>query len=446
MIEKFEGRMTFIEYVKALCPSVLSMIFLSFYTTIDGFFVARYAGSDQLAAINIVIPTTCLIYGFAVMLSTGGGAAIGKSLGRGDYKRASEIFSSLSLVLIIFSAVVTIIGIFFNREISLMLGSSYKLLPYVMPYGLVTFIATLPMCFKLYFEYLTRTCGHAHMGLYMSILGLVLNIIFDYVLVGVYDLETLGAGLGTMLSIFFSALLGLIFFLKSSPLEFVKPRLNTKLFFIAITGIGDMLTELSTGITTFLFNIIIMKYLGEDGIAAITIIMYIYYFFIAFYMGISVATSPIISYNYGKDNRKKMKEILTYSFICVIISQILIFLFSYFKGDIVIRLFARENPVFSLTSDALKTFSLLFIFVGINVLVSSYFTAIGKGVHSAIISALRSLILVCPFLIILPQFIGPLGIWLAMPLSEAVTLVLSLFMYGKWGSPIYAGSNKKLTR
>ena len=194
-----------------------------------------------------------------------------------------------------------------------------------------------------------------------------------------------------------------------------------------------MLTELSTGITTFLFNIIIMKYFGEDGVAAVTIIMYIYYFFISFYMGIAVATAPVVSYNYGAQNYEKIKETTRYSFITIAISSVLILAVSYIYGKDIIHLFVGDGNVFSLTWDGLKLVSLVFVFIGLNVFLSGYFTALGNGFISAVISLLRSLFLVVIFILVLPKLIGVSGVWLTMPLSEAVTIFMAIYLYRRYG-------------
>ncbi len=433
-MKSFETKMSYPEFLKYLMPSVLTMVFLSFYTTIDGYFVSKYAGSDALAGINIVIPITCVIFGTSVMLATGSGAIIGEKLGQKKDDEANAIFTYIAIILMILSIFFTIFGIIYLEPICIFLGSSERLLPHVLPYAFVIFLGSIPMSFKLFFEYLVRTDGKSSIGMIMSLTGLILNFIFDYFFVAVLDLKTLGAGIGTTLSILVSMLIGLIYFLKFSHLKFVKPIFDKDILIHSCTnGSSEMLTEMSTGITTFLFNVIIMKYYGEDGIAAVTIIMYIYYFFIAFYMGIAVATAPVVSYNLGARNYEKIKETTDYSFITIIVSSILITAISLLFGKQIIHLFVDDGRVFNLTWDALKLFSLVFLFIGYNVFISGYFTALGNGFLSALVSFLRSLILVVIFLIILPKVIDVSGIWLTMPLSEAVTIFIAFNLYRKYG-------------
>lgn len=434
MIKEFERKATYGQFLKNLVPSIITMIFLSFYTTIDGFFVSRYAGSDALAGINIAIPVTCIIFGVAVMLATGAGAMIGERMGQGKWDKVRSLFSFMCTVLLVFSIVFTVMGLIFLKPSASVLGASERLMPHVLPYLGVIFASTIPMAFKLFFEYLVRTDGSPKVALAMSSTGLVLNVVLDFMFVGLMDMGTLGAALGTAASITVSALIGLVYFLKFSRIRFVRPKIEWRALLHACTnGSSEMLTELSTGITTFLFNTIIFKYYGEDGIAAITIIMYIYYFFIAFYMGVSVATAPIISYNVGSGNMDKIKETLRYSFITIAVSSVLVFAASNLLGPSIIGLFAGEGHVFDLTWEGLQIFGILFLFIGINVYMSGYFTALGNGLISAVISLLRSLVLVVAFIFILPVFMGVYGVWAAMPAAELVTIVVSLGLFAGFG-------------
>lgn len=428
--------MSYGQYLKSLLPSVLTMIFLSFYTTIDGFFVSRYAGSDALAGINIVIPITCVTFGVAVMLATGAGAIIGEHLGRGEMEQANRIFSFMCLVLLAFSVAFTALGVAFLRPIAVLLGSSERLMPHVLPYALVVFLGTVPMAFKLFFEYLVRSDGNSKVGLAMSVAGLVLNVGLDYLFVGVFGLGTLGAAWGTTLSITASALIGLVYFLRFGNIRFARPKADAKVLLKSCTnGSSEMFTEFSTGITTLLFNLMVMKYFGEDGVAAVTIIMYIYYFFISFYMGIAVAVAPVVSYNVGAQNPDKIREMLRYSFRTIAVTAALILAASLLGGQAIIHLFVQSGNVFDITWQALRLFSPVFVFIGFNVFLSGYFTALGNGLTSAVISLLRSLVLVVVFIAVLPLLLEENGIWLTMPFSEAATVLVAVQLYRTQGRP-----------
>ena len=442
MEELFSKKQNYVQFIKYVTPSIATMIFLSFYTTIDGFFVSRFVNSNALASINIVIPLTCIVFGIAVMLATGSGALVGIKLGEKNEDDANGLFSFISLTLLGIGIVLTIVFLLFLKPILIMLGATDQLLPYAIPYGFVTVLMTIPMMFKLYFEYYARVDGSPKIALLMSSLGLVLNIVFNSIFMIVFDLGILGAALGTFVAISISGSIGLAYFLSNkSNLRFTKPGINIKeLFHSCYNGSSEMFTELSTGITTFLFNKSILVFYGEDGVAALSIIIYIYYFFIAGYFGVTVGVTPIISYNFGAKNLEKIKESLQHSFRTIGVSSVLIFLFSISCGKYIIGLFTQDTFVYNIASDGIKLFSFGFLIIGINVFMSGYFTSIGNGTISATISILRSLVFVCATIIILPYFIGVNGIWLAVPIAELLTVFFSVLFYLKKGRIIFKES------
>ena len=439
MEELFSKKQNYVQFIKYVTPSIATMIFLSFYTTIDGFFVSRFVNSNAIASINIVIPLTCIVFGIAVMLATGSGALVGIKLGEKNEDDANGLFSFISLTLLGIGIVLTLVFLLFLKPILIMLGATDQLLPYAIPYGFVTVLMTIPMMFKLYFEYYARVDGSPKIALLMSSLGLVLNIVFNSIFMIVFDLGILGAALGTFVAISISGSIGLAYFLSNkSNLRFTKPGINIKeLFHSCYNGSSEMFTELSTGITTFLFNKSILVFYGEDGVAALSIIIYIYYFFIAVYFGVTVGVTPIISYNFGAKNLEKIKESLQHSFRTIGVSSVLIFLFSISCGKYIIGLFTQDTFVYNIASDGIKLFSFGFLIIGINVFMSGYFTSIGNGTISATISILRSLVFVCATIIILPYFIGVNGIWLAVPIAELLTVFFSIFFYFRNGRNIF---------
>ena len=435
-MSRFDKTLNYKRYIKYLLPSILTMVIVSFYTTIDGFFVSHSSGGDlALAGINIAIPVLSLSYGFAVMFATGAGAIISKKMGEGKKKEVNSIFSFITLVLLGLGIFFTVIGVIFLKPICYLLGSSDLLYQYVKPYTFMMILGFIPISFKLYFDYLSRTDGNSKIALWMSFLGLILNVILDYTFVFVCDLGTLGAGLGTITSIGISALIGLIYFLFFSKIRFGKPKWDSKILFKAMSnGSSEMLTELSTGIVTLLLNLTIFKYYGEAGIAAITIIIYLYYFFIAFYTGMSAGAAPFVSYNLGAKKYDQIRKIIKYSFITINILTVVIFTTSYGFGDFIIRMFAESEEVFEITREGLNYFTILFLFAGFNCFLSSYFTAVGDGFHSAVISILRTLIFVVIFIFALQPILHEIGVWLCIPCSELATLFFSFYFFKKYGS------------
>ncbi|MEG1311017.1 MAG: MATE family efflux transporter [Romboutsia sp.] len=431
MEDLFTKKQTYPQFLKYMFPSIATMIFLSFYTTIDGFFVSRYVNADALASINIIIPITCMFFGISIMLATGSGALVSIKLGEKDEHGANKLFSFITIALLILGMIVTIVGVVFLEEILKFLGATDKLMPYVKPYGLVTILMTIPMMLKLYFEYYARVDGNPKVALVMSTLGLVLNVVFDYILIGIFDMGILGAGLGTFLSITISAIIGFVYFLSSkSNLKFVKTNIDiNSLFNSCYNGSSEMFTELSTGITTFLFNKSLLIIAGENGVAAMSIITYMYYFFIAVYFGVTVGIAPIISYNFGARNKEKIDESLRHGFITIAWTSIVIFLISILGGKYIIGLFTTDIEVYNIASNGINLFSYGFLMIGLNVFISGYFTSIGNGKVSAIISVLRSLVFVTIAVAVLPKFIGINGIWISIPIAELLTTVFSVYFY-----------------
>lgn len=431
-IQKRDG-LSYGKYLVSTIPSILSMVFLSFYTTIDGFFVSYAVGADALAAINIALPITSIIFGLAVMLATGAGAIIGERLGAGEMKEARSLFSFVSAILLATTAVLTVLGLIFLKPLAKVLGSTERLDPYVIPYLAIIIIGTIPMAFKLFFEYMVRTDDHPKIALVTSTLGLIFNVLFDWLFVVVLDMGTAGAGLGTLMSILVGTIIGLVHFIGGNNIRYSKFSCEWKDFAKSCSnGSSEMLSELSVGITTFLFNIIILSYYGEEGVAAVTIITYVYYFFIAFYMGLGVASAPKVSFSLGEKNFARIRTILKYALITLLTFSAVIWAFAFFSAPITTSLFLHEGDP-SLTIYGLKASSFVFIFAGFNIFLSAYFTAIGDGFASALISTLRSLILVVPLVILLPKLFGADAIWLTLPLADALTIFVSVYLFNKRG-------------
>ncbi|WP_324825393.1 MATE family efflux transporter [Sinanaerobacter sp. ZZT-01] len=427
----FNERQSYPQFLRFLFPSIISMITLSFYTTVDGFFVSRFVGANALAAINIIVPLTCVFYGIALMLASGAGALIAIKLGEQKKKEADSLFSFTLLALFAIGLILTFFCLFFLNPILKLLGSTDILMPYTRIYGFLTALMTIPMMFKLFLEHFARIDGNPSLAFFMSTSGLFFNIVFDYLFIAPMDLGILGAALGTFLSILLSEAIGIVYFLsKRSNLRLTKP-LADGIFFVrsCINGSSQMLIELSTGIITFLFNISILKYQGEIGIAAVSILMFIYYFLVAIYMGVSVGASPIISYSYGAKNDWRTRLVLRHSYISLAWMSIVIFLLSLTGREFMIKIFTEDTAVIQVAKNGMFLFSWCFLFTGINIFISTLFTSIGNGRIAGILSLFRCLIFASAAIIMLPKMIGEAGIWIAVPVAEFLTLFLSAYYY-----------------
>ena len=424
-------RMSYPYFLSYILPSILSAAAISFFTTIDGFFVSRYVGPDPLAAINIVIPYCCLVYAISLMLASGAGAYVSIRMGEGKPEEARQLFSYTVAALCAIGAIVTALCLLFLKPIMIFLGSTEMLLPYTMVYGGITVASTVPMMLKLFFEFFARVDGVPKLSFWMSAVGLFLNIFLDWLFVCPLQLGILGAALGTTLSIVASALMGLIHFTsKKSQLKFCRPhRQSGFLLKSSVNGSSQFLTEISTGVTTYLFNISILKFQGELGISAITIITFLYYFYISVYVGLSTGAAPLVSYGKGAGNLEGSRRITRYCYISIVWMSLLVFLVSYFCGHLTNRIFTDDVALLAIADYGNKLYSSLYLFAGVNVLTAALLTALDEGKPAAFISALRCLVFPTAAMLLLPLVLKEAGVWLAIPFGELLTVPASLLCY-----------------
>lgn len=435
----FSARQTYPQFLRFILPSIISMVTISFYTTVDGFFVSRWVGPEALASINIVIPFTCLVYGIALMLASGAGAFVSMKMGEKKKEEADSLFSFITASLVILSILITAVSLLALNPMLRALGATDLLMPYAVPYGLLTVLMTVPMMLKLYFEHFARIDGNPNLAFFMSTIGLLLNIVLDYLFIVPMDMGIWGAALGTFLSVLLTALLGVRYFVSAkSTLRFVRPAVDLPMLGkCCFNGTSQLFTELSTGIVTFLFNITIIKFQGELGIAAMSIVIFLYYFFIAIYMGISVGASPVISYSYGARDGEQSKNVLRHSYISLGWMSAAVFAVSLLCGPLLIRIFSEDMRVIEIAESGLRLFSWCFLFSGVNIFMSALFTAVGNGRIAAGISLLRCLVFASAAILLLPLIIGEAGVWLSIPCAEFLTLFFSLFFYKRYHHTLF---------
>jgi putative MATE family efflux protein len=426
---------TFSSLIKFTIPSIVMLVFISLYTIVDGVFVSRFVNTDALSAVNIVYPFINVVIAVGVMLATGSSAVIAKKLGENKLREAKENFTLIILVGLTLGIIIGLIGFIFSKQIIYMLGSTKGLYDYCMDYFLALLIFIPAFIVNLLFQYLTITAGKPNVGLILTIIGGLANMILDYVFIVPMDMGISGAAYATGIGNLLPSILGTIYFLKKkSTLYFVKPKIDFKVILNTCTnGSSEMVTNLSTGVTTMLFNIAMMKLLGSSGVAAITIVLYGQFLIISAYIGFSSGVAPIISYNYGNENKKELKKIIKYSNKFIIISSVSLFIISMvFSGNIVGIFSPKGTSVFDIGYKGFRLFSIGFLVTGVNIFASAMFTAFSNGRVSATISFLRTFVFIIAGIIILPKFIGVNGIWLSIPLAEALSMIISILYINKY--------------
>ena len=423
-------KITFLNLIKLTLPTVIMMIFFSLYTIIDGIFVSRFIGSNALSAINIVFPILSLLIGISIMLATGGSAIVAKLMGEGKEREARESFTLITLTSIISGIVIAIFCFIFIDKIIYLLGGTESLYKNAYIYISTMLIFTPALILKMLFDYFLITAGEPKLGLISSIIGGVTNIVLDYIFIVPLKMGLVGAALATSIGYLLPSIIGVVYFFnKKNNLHFVKPKFNIKTILDSCgNGSSEMVTQISTAVTTFLYNIIMLKYLGEDGVAAITILLYVQFLLAAAYMGFTSGASPRISYNLGKQDKHELTKIINYSYIIILVFSIFTFVMSKVFGPKVISIFAGSGTeVFNITLDGFNTFQLSFLLCGLNIFASGMFTALSNGKVSATISMLRTFVFLSLGILFLPGIIGINGIWIAVPLAELLTLVFSVF-------------------
>ena len=420
--------------LKFAFPSIIMMMFMSLYTIVDGIFISRFIGSNALSSLNIVYPVASIVIAIGTMLATGGNAVISRYLGEGKKQLAKECLSLFTLVGFLLSLLATMISHLFPELISRALGANDLLLADCRTY-LTVLMTFAPACMlqTLFQSYLV-TAGAPHLGLFLTMIAGVINAGMDYILIVYCNLGIAGAALATELGQMIPALAGLIFFLNQKhALHLTRFTMHTKeLIQACYNGSSEMVSQLANAIVTFLFNIILMRLAGPHGVAAITILLYGEFLFNAFYLGFSIGISPIVGYQYGAGNRKELKSIYRISFLFVGISSVFIASAAVFFSTGIVTIFTNDPETYALAVTGFGIFAFNFLFSGFNIASSGFFTALSNGKVSAIISFCRTLFFTVISLLVLPQFFGVNGAWMAVPVAEFVTLLLSVWMHRKY--------------
>lgn len=424
----------FFSLLRFALPTMVMMIFMSLYSIVDGIFISRLLGTNALSAANIVYPVISIVFAVGIMLSTGGSALIAKKLGEGKEREAREDFSFLTLISFLFGIAILLIGNIFIEPIVRALGSTDALLPYCVDYLSVSLLLAPAAMLQMMFQTFFVTAGKPLIGLMLTISGGVANMILDYLFMGPFNMGISGAALATGIGELIPAVIGLFYFLFTRhSLYLTKPVVRFQVLKEScFNGSSEMVTNLSTAVVTYLFNITMLKFLGEPGVAAITIVLYGQFLFNALYMGFSMGVAPVISYNHGSQNLPLLKRIFKICIGFISISSILITIMALVSSPVIVEIF---TPIGSATYDIAKTgfflFSINYIFAGINIYSSSMFTAFSDGKVSALISFVRTFVLIVLNILLLPYLIGVNGVWLAVPAAEFMTLFLSVYLFYK---------------
>ncbi|MCI9442829.1 MAG: MATE family efflux transporter [Ruminococcus sp.] len=421
--------------VKFAVPTIAMTVFMSFYTMVDGLFVSNLIGTDALSAINLTAPVIQLVTAVSTMLATGGSAVIMKKMGEQKTEEAKEDFTFLIFVNVIVGIVMCVAGYLAMDPVFSGLGLSADVKGYCVEYLSRYLVFTVPILLMNNFTLYMIASEKAALSLICSVTGGVLNMALDYVFIAGFDMGISGAAAATGLGYSVTAVAGLfVFSRKKSLLHFKKPVFRLKvLASAAANGCSEMATALVTGIITMMFNWTMLYYAGEDGVAAVTIIMYVLMFASSLYTGYSYGVAPMLSFYYGEQNHEKLKKLAALSMKVIAVLSAATAAASFLLTRPLVSVFARpDNPVYDLAVTGNRICTAALFFIGFNIFASGMFTALSNGIVSAVLAFSRSFVFMLITMIVLPLIIGVNGIWLATPAAELMALVLSVFMFLKY--------------
>lgn len=426
----FEKKITPGFLLKFTLPSVIMMVFNSFYTMVDGGFVSNFVGTTALSAVNISYPLISLVFAIGIMLASGGSAVVAKQMGEGKQLKAKQSYTFIVTCGVVLGIIIAFIGLFFTKEISLLLGANDAIYEYCYDYILYISIFIPFAILQVLFQFFFVTAGRPNLGLILTVIGGAANIFLDYLFMGPMDLGIKGAAVATGIGFMIPAVIGLIWFAKKEDriLCFTKPKFDGKVLLKTCTnGSSEMVSNLAVAVTTFLFNKLMMRYVGEDGVAALTIVLYAQFLFTAVFLGYTSGIAPLFSYNYGAQNEKRLKKLFKLSIIFITICSIFAYAFSLLLAKPVVGLFSEPNStVYNLAIRGMDLFGISFLFMGFNIFASGLFTSFSNGLISALLSFLRTFVFIILAIMFLPKLLNVDGIWLSIPLAELVALFVSL--------------------
>ena len=434
MSHSLSKKFTFGSLLMFALPTTIMMEVMSLYTIVDGVFVSRYVSTNALSSINIVYPVINIVLGISVMLSTGSSAIVAKKMGEGRPDSARQTFTTIILLNIGLGLVIALFGNLAAVPLSRLLGASELLLEDCVTYLRWQLAFAPALMLQILFQMYFVTEGRPGIGLFLTLLAGVSNALLDYLLIVPLGLGIAGAAIATVTGYMIPAVIGLLYFACSRrSLWLVRPRMERgELKDTCINGSSEMVTNLSSGIITFLFNLAMMHFAGEDGVAAITIIQYSQFLLNALFMGFSQGVSPVISFNYGSKNHNQLKQVFRTSLIFTAVTSLATFLLAQVTGSLVVGVFARPGTaVYALARHGFTIFAFSFLFSGLTIFASALFTALSDGRISAVISFVRTFGLIITSLLVLPFLIGIDGVWLAIPIAEFGGVMLSIYYMKK---------------
>lgn len=425
---------TYAKLLRFTLPTIITMIFTSIYSIVDGIFISNFVGKTPFAAINLIFPFIMVLGAVGFMLGTGGSALVAKTLGEGKTEKANGYFSMIILVAILAGILLTILGQLVTCPIAILLGAEGEMLDYAVLYARVLLLGLVPFILQYVFQSFLVTAERPNLGLALTVGAGVTNMALDLFFIAVFRWGVTGAALATCISQAVGGLIPLVYFIcpNGSPLRLVTTRLEVRpLCSACMNGASEMVSNLSTSLVSMLYNFQLLRMIGEDGVAAYGVIMYINFIFIGVFLGYSLGSAPIVSYHYGANNQPELQNLFKKSLILIGASSITLTGIAIYFATPLSKIFVGyDTQLLQLTSRGFCLYALSFLVMGLNIFGSAFFTALNNGAISAMISFLRTLLFQIAAILLLPIFFDIDGIWLAVATAElgAALVTVSLLL------------------
>lgn len=433
---KLSDHFTYSKLLRFVFPSIIMMIFTSIYGVVDGLFVSNFAGKTAFASINLVMPFVMILGGIGFMIGTGGTALVSKVLGEGKKEKANKIFTMMIIFTLLLGTLLSVIGVVSMPWVADFLGATEEMMADCILYGRIVTGFTVAFMLQNVFQSFLIAAEKPKLGLLATVLAGVTNMALDAIFIIVFKWGVAGAAIATGLSQCVGGIFPLIYFSRdnSSLLRLTNAKIEIKPILNACgNGSSELMSNISLSVVSMIYNFQLMKYVGEDGVSAYGVLMYVQFIFVAIYIGYAIGCAPITGYHFGAQNHGELKNMLRKSAFLSAISGVVLTILAIVLSSPLAKLFVGyDEELYELTRHAFSLFAYSFLLAGFNIFTSSFFTALNNGAVSAAISFMRTLIFQTSSVLILPIFLGVDGIWWAITVAEVFAFILSLiFLFAK---------------
>ncbi len=435
MNNKLSQNFSYTKLLLFTLPTICMMIFTSIYTIVDGFFISNYVGKTAFAAVNLIWPALMILASLGFMVGSGGSAIVARLLGEKKQKEANQVFTMMFIFTLILGIITSILGCLATPRVARLLKASEGMFDTCVLYGRIINAFNFTFMLQYFFQCFFVSASKPKLGFIITVSAGIVNMILDALFIAIFNWGVAGAALATGIGQILGGFLPVIYFSRKndSTLQFAKTKLDFNLILDAcFNGSSELMSSISSSFVGILYNFQLMKYSGENGIAAYGVLMYTQMIFQAIYLGYTVGTNPIVSYNYGADNHKGLNNILTKSLKIIGISGICMFSLCFSLSEKIAHIFVGyDQTLMEITTNAFKLYAFSFIFSGFNIYASGFFTSLGNGKVSAIISFLRSMLFQLIAIYTLPVILGLNGIWWAVTAAEVCAIIISVLFITK---------------